>query len=83
MTVSYKGYSKKFSWRLAEVSFTDEEWTLANRMVQPLRIKGWDFAVVTDGYAAANVDDFEQYKEFVEDYKAVKKCIRDCMKFGF
>jgi len=83
MTVTYKGAEKALPWRLAEVSFSDDEWTLALRMEKLLRIKGWDFEVVTDGYGACKVNDIDEYKEFVGDYKEVKRCIKNCMKFGF
>ena len=84
MTINYKGSEKDFPWRLAEISFSEDEWELANRMEKLFHIKGWtNFEVVTDGYAACTVEDFEQYKDFVTDYKAVKKCIKNCMEFGF
>lgn len=84
MTISYKGADKNLNWRLAEISFKDEEWTLLERMQKLLNIKGWtDFNIVTDGYAACTVNDIEEYKEFVKDYKEVKRCIKNCMKFGF
>lgn len=83
MTVLYKGRSKGFNYRLAEVFFTDDEWELACRMEKPLRIKGWDFEVVTDGYAGATVADFDEYKQFVKDYIEVKKAVKLWSKFGF
>jgi hypothetical protein len=83
MQINYKGSEKDLPWRLAEVSFRDDEWELACRMEKLFRIKGYDFEVVTDGYAAVQVEDYTEYQEFVEVYKEVKRCIKNCMKFGF
>ena len=46
-----------------------------------MRIKGWDLNLVTDGYASCEVENMTEYKEFVADYKSVKKSIRLWNKF--
>lgn len=83
MTVNYKGMDKELPWRMAEVNFSDDEWELICRMEKLFLIKGWDFEVVTDGYAACKVNDFDEYKTFVKEYKEVKRMFKNCMKHGF
>lgn len=84
MSIHYKGYEKKLPWRLAEVHFTDDELDTMIRIEKLLWIKGYtDFSVVTDGYAAIRVEDYDEYRDFVEVWKEVKRCIKNCQKYGF
>ena len=83
MTVNYKGAEKNLR-RLAEISFDDEkETTLFERTAKLMEIKGYSIDLVADGYAQCVVEDREDYKEFMAKWKEAKKCIKDCMKFGF
>ena len=83
MTVNYKGMDAEFEYRLAEINFDEEkEQKLYNRLEQVMRIKGWDLNLVTDGYASCEVKNISEYKQFVSDYKEVKKSIRLWNKFG-
>lgn len=83
MTVSYKGTDANFNYRLAEISFNEDiEQALFNRLAKIMEIKGWEITPVADGYASCKVEDREQYREFVEDYKAVKKSVKLWQKFS-
>ena len=83
MTVNYKGMDAGFEYRLAEIIFDEEkEQKFYNRLEQVMRIKGWDLNLVTDGYASCEVENISEYKQFVSDYKEVKKSIRLWNKFG-
>ena len=83
MTVNYKGMDAGFEYRLAEINFDEEkEQKFYNRLEQVMRIKGWDLNLVTDGYASCEVKNISEYKQFVSDYKEVKKSIRLWNKFG-
>ena len=83
MTVNYKGMDARFEYRLAEIIFDEEkEQKFYNRLEQVMRIKGWDLNLVTDGYASCEVENISEYKQFVSDYKEVKKSIRLWNKFG-
>ena len=83
MTVNYKGMDAGFEYRLAEINFDEEqEQKFYNRLEQVMRIKGWDLNLVTDGYASCEVENISEYKQFVSDYKEVKKSIRLWNKFG-
>lgn len=84
MTIKYKGADKECNYRTAIVSFEDvEEINTIDRIAKVMNIKGWkDFSIVADGVAFCKVDDFEQYKELVIDYKEVKKAVRLWKKYG-
>lgn len=83
MTVNYKGMDAGFEYRLAEINFDEEkEQKFYNRLEQVMRIKGWNLNLVTEGYASCEVENISEYKQFVSDYKEVKKSIRLWNKFG-
>lgn len=83
MTINYKGCTKDYPYRVAEINYREEEVELFNRLVFFLERISWEVESVTDGYALIQVDNFEQYKELVQDYKARKRVVKNCMKFGF
>ena len=83
MKVNYKGTDNEYNYRVAEITYNEKEVTLFERTSNLMGIKGWTIDTVSDGYAVCEVDDREQYKAFMEDWKASKKCIRDCIKFEF
>lgn len=83
MTVNYKGMDKGFNYRLAEINFDeDTEQRLMNRIEQVMRIKGYEINQVTNGYAACEVESMSEYREFVKDYKDVKKSVKLWERFG-
>lgn len=84
MTVNYKGMDKDFDYRLAEINFDeDTEQTLMNRIEKVMNIKGYALNQVTNGYASCEVENMNEYKEFVRDYKEVKKAVKLWIRFGF
>lgn len=84
MKVNYKGTDKNFEYRIAEINFNEDEMNFMERLTFWLeKVKGWKVDIVTDDYALVEVEDINEYKEFVKDYKAGKKMIKDCMKYGF
>lgn len=84
MKVNYKGMDKNFEYRIAEINFNEDEMNLMKRLGFWLeKVKGWEVDIVTDDYALVEVEDMNEYKEFVKDYKEGKKMIKNCMKYGF
>lgn len=87
MTINYKGCTKDYGFRVAEISYDDEnekERELMSRLAFWLeRVKGWTVDTGIGGISFILVDDYEDYKYAVADYKVGKKMIKDCMKFGF
>ena len=47
-----------------------------------MKIKGYALNQVTNGYASCEVENIEEYKQFVRDYKDVKKSAKLWIKFG-
>lgn len=93
MTVSYMGARaakengmKKQFYHMAEMFYKEDDsrdTTLALRVFNLLRIKGWDVKSGVSGWGGVIVADKEEYKVFLQDYKESKKCIQNCIKFGF
>lgn len=84
MRVNYKGMDAEFSHRIAEISYDDvKEQRLMDRLETVMLIKGWNIEQITPGYAEIEIDDMNEYRSFVEDYKEVKKSIKMWEKFGF
>lgn len=83
VTVNYKGMDEGFDYRLAEINFDEEkEMKDYERLEKVMIIKGWGLNLVTDGYASCEIENMSEYKQFVSDYKEVKKSIRLWKKFG-
>lgn len=86
MTVSYKGLikaAKNLEYRLAEIEFDQKEFRKVERIANLMRIKGWEIQLVTEDYAQCEVEDRNEYRDFMRDWKESKKCITECIKFGF
>lgn len=90
MTISYTGSRQTKNLRnelsgirLAEISYNENESVLMDRMAKLLEVKGWKVDNSVDGWASVEVIDREEYAELVTDYKEVKRCIKNCMRFGF
>lgn len=90
MTITYTGNRQTKSLRgnlsgirLAEISYNENESTLMDRMAKLLEVKGWKVDTGVEGWASVEVLDRDEYNQFVEDYKEAKRCIKNCMKFGF
>lgn len=90
MTISYTGSRQTKNLRnelsgirLAEISYNENESVLMDRMAKLLEVKGWKVDNSVDGWASVEVIDREEYAELVADYKEAKRCIKNCMKFGF
>ena len=84
MTVSYKGKDADYNYRIAEIFFDDEtEQKIYERIEKVMKIRGWELNQVTNGYASCKVDNMEEYRDFVKDYKEVKKSVKLWEKFGF
>lgn len=87
MTIGYKGMSKDYEYRVAEICYNDDDkkdTELAERVAFFLiRIKGWDIDTAVPGWMCCQVENMDEYKVFKKDYKEAKKMILNCMKYGF
>lgn len=83
LNVSYKGMDKGFQYRVADINFSDDEMHKVERIAFLMGITGWLIDIVSDGYAQCEVDNRECYEDFMKDWKACKRTITNCMKYGF
>lgn len=74
-------YRKSFPH--VEVVYSDAEEKAIDRIALLMRIKGWNMDMSIGGVATCEVEDRAEAKDFMEDWKESKKCIMDCIKFGF
>lgn len=80
MRVHYKGISSEYNYRIAEIGYDDKEETLLAEVAELMMSYGWKIDIVGSGYALCEVDDYDDYKEFMEDWKKSKKEARNLMK---
>lgn len=87
MTAIYVGTRKtaklKKPCRMAEIAYSDNETTFAQRVFDLLEIKGWEVDAGVENWAAVQVEDRDEFNVFMKDFKEAKTCIRNCVKFGF
>lgn len=84
MQVKYKGISKDFDYRVAEIYYTDNEQNILDRMCLGMsKTTNYRIDIVTDGYAICEVDDMNDFKDFCRLFKKWKKMINQCEKRGF
>lgn len=78
MRVSYKGQDQDFRYRVAEISYDDnEELTLLENTAELMEDRGWNIDICGCGYASCEVDDIDDFKSFMEDWKECKKNARN------
>lgn len=83
MRVNYKGMDRDYNYRVAEISWDDEnqkEENAIHRIAYLMEVLGWNIEIVTNGYALCEVDDKEAYTEFMRDWKDCKKSIKTNQK---
>ena len=80
MKVSYKGQDSDFNYRVAEISYNDDnkkEIDILSDIASLMEKFGWKIDIVGCGYASCEVDDIDDYKSFMEDWKECKKLVRN------
>lgn len=77
-----RGMDKDFKFRLAEINCTENEEKTLERIVQVMNIKGWKLDHCVACYAQCEVENLDEYKQFVADYKEVKKAVKLWEKHG-
>jgi hypothetical protein len=82
LRVDYKGTDEFSNYRLAEISFTEDEMEKVEYIAKVMKVKGWNIDIVTDGYAQCEVEDKDDYRSFMEDWKEVKKNVALWKKFN-
>lgn len=74
MKINYKGHDSRYN-RMAEIWYDDEsekERYIGEYITKTLKIKGWN--IQSDcGYIFCEVSDREEFENFSDDYKELKK----------
>ena len=85
MTVTYKGMTSDYPYRVAEINFDEEtETTLVNRVVFFMeKVKGYKVDIATSGYVVCEVEDKQEFNTFAREWREAVKMIKNCIKFGF
>ena len=77
MRVVYKGYDENSKIRLAEIGYIDDPIKSEVNKVQYLAFLmekfGWKIVIVGSGYASCEVDDYDDFRSFMEDWKECRK----------
>lgn len=80
MRVSYKGTDSDFGYRVAEIGYDDENPREVERLAELADIMskdyGWEIDFVGCGYASCEVDDYDDYRSFMEDWREAKRKLR-------
>ena len=71
MTVRYVG-SRAHKSRLAEMSYRDDEAEKFASVVDIMQLRGWDIDDGVFGWGACEVNDHDEYEDFLEDWQEVK-----------
>ena len=87
MTAKYVG-TRDRNWgeeksRAVELGCAENEQTAFNRVCDLLRVKGWDIDNGVECWGLCRVEDKSEADEFIREWKAAKRCIINCIKFGF
>lgn len=80
MRVSYKGTDSDFDYRVAEIAYDDDnekEVRLLTNITELMEDRGWDINICGCGYASCEVDDIDDFRSFMEDWKECKKNARN------
>lgn len=76
MKVNYKGMSKDYEYRIAEINYDDEEeYEKVEHMIKIMANKGWNIVNGVAGWASCEMADMQEYKEFMKDWKEAKKSV--------
>ena len=76
MRINYKGMDKDYPYRVAEIFFNENEQIKVDKVIELLEKEGWKIDTVTDGYYLCGIEDYDEYKLFMNDWKNAKSKIR-------
>ncbi len=78
MRVSYKGQDQNFKYRVAEIGYDDaKELTLLENTAELMEDRGWNIDICGCGYASCKVDDADDFRSFMRDWKECKRIARN------
>ena len=75
MKVSYKGLDRELNSRYVEIYYKDEEFEKVEKLINLMNNEGWNIKNGVMGFATCEIEDREEYRYFMQDWKTVKKSI--------
>ena len=75
MKVSYKGMDRELNSRYVEIYYKDEEFEKVEKLINLMNNEGWNIKNGVMGFATCEIEDREEYRYFMQDWKTVKKSI--------
>ena len=73
MKVRYKGTDPTYPYRVVEIGYEEKEEQVLEAIASIMVDFGWKIDIVGSGYANCMVDDIDDYKSFMQDWKECKK----------
>ena len=75
MKVSYKGMDRELNSRYVEIYYKDEEFEKVEKLINLMNNDGWNIKNGVMGFATCEIEDREEYRYFMKDWKKVKKSV--------
>lgn len=75
MKVSYKGMDRELNSRYVEIYYKDEEFEKVEKLINLMNNEGWNIKNGVMGFATCEIEDREEYRYFMQDWKTVKKSV--------
>lgn len=75
MKVSYKGMDRELNSRYVEIYYKDEEFEKVEKLINLMNNEGWNIKNGVMGFATCEIEDREEYRYFMQDWKTVKKYV--------
>lgn len=72
MKVSYKGMDRELNSRYVEIYYKDEEFEKVEKLINLMNNEGWNIKNGVMGFATCEIEDREEYRYFMQDWKTVK-----------
>lgn len=75
MRVNYKGMDIELNSRYVEIYYKDEEFEKVEKLINLMNNEGWNIKNGVMGFATCEIEDREEYRYFMKDWKTVKKSV--------
>ena len=77
MQVKYKGLDRDLNSRYVDIYYNDEEFKKVESIINLMTSKGWNVKNGVMGFAFCEIEDKEEYRYFMKDWKASKKELKE------
>lgn len=77
MQVKYKGLDRELNSCYAEIYYNEKELSKVEKLIKFMNNEGWDIDNGVMGFATCEIEDKEEYRYFMKDWKASKKELKE------